>query len=142
MVGDKIAFVDRKELAGHTQSCSVKRRRATLGSDLLKDSRMRLRRITVRGSLNTSRLLFALSRVASYASENLGGLGAEPPVLVAYLRMGKFHFTLNQDNPTLPEVSAAVFIPASLHIPKSVAQSSACNKGSPPERVTPTLETS
>ena len=105
MVGDKIAFVDRKELAGHTQSCSVKRRRATLGSDLLKDSRMRLRRITVRGSLNTSRLLFALSRVASYASENLGGLGAEPPVLVAYLRMGKFHFTLNQDNAShLPTV--------------------------------------
>lgn len=45
MVGDKIVSVDRKEFAGHTCSCPVKRRRATLGSEPLRDSRMRLRRI-------------------------------------------------------------------------------------------------
>ena len=45
MVGGKIKFVDRKELIYHTYGCPVKQRRATLGSDPLRDSRMRLRRI-------------------------------------------------------------------------------------------------
>ena len=103
MVGDKIASVDRKELADHTYRCPVKRKRATLGSDPLRDSRMRLRRIFRPGkSIDLpASFYFGISRVTSYALKNPGGLGAEPPEIVAYLRMGKFHFTLNQDNTML-----------------------------------------
>ena len=97
MVGDKIASVDRKELADHTYRCPVKRKRATLGSDPLRDSWMRLRRITVRGSLDTSPPPFCVIQSYLLCLEKPRGLGAEPPVMVAYLRMGKFHFTLNQD---------------------------------------------
>jgi len=38
-------IVDGTEAEGYTFSCPVKQKRATLGSDPLRDSRMRLRRI-------------------------------------------------------------------------------------------------
>jgi len=100
MVGDKIASVDRKELADHTCSCPVKRKRATLGSDPLRDSWMRLRRIFRPGKSIDPPASFYLEYpgLPLMPRKTPGGLGAESPEIVAYLRMGKFHFTLNQDN--------------------------------------------
>ncbi len=108
MLGGKIVYfrgsskngsVDGTEAEGYTFSCPVKQKRATLGSDPLRDSRMRLRRIFRPGkSIDLpASFYFGISRVTSYALKNPGGLGAEPPEIVAYLRMGKLHFTLNQD---------------------------------------------
>ena len=95
MAGDKIMSFDRKEQIGHSYDCPVKRRRQALRSDPPEAATdIPPGEAPIGFPASHTRI----SRVASYASKNLGGLGAEPPVSFAYLRMGKFHFTLNQDS--------------------------------------------
>jgi hypothetical protein len=92
MVDAKIAFVDIRALAGHTGSCPVKRRRATLGSDPLRDSRMRLRRITVRGSLNTSPPPFGVIQSCLLCLEKPRGSGGRAPGNSSLFKNGKIPF--------------------------------------------------
>ncbi len=78
----------------------VKRKRATLGSDPLRDNQMRLRRISVWGSHTVSPPpLLRYTDIQSYllCLKNPRGLGTESPDTFAFFRSGKFHFTLNQD---------------------------------------------
>jgi hypothetical protein len=77
----------------------MKKRRATLESDLLRDNRTRLRRIFHPGKP----ISFPTSCLSEYPELPLmpqkpGDLGAEPSTSFAYLKSGKFHFTLNQDS--------------------------------------------
>ena len=83
----------------YTYPCLVKR--ATLGSDPLRDNQMRLRRISVWGSLTVSPPpSLGYIDIQSYLLflKNPRGLGTESPDVFAFFRSGKFHFTLNQDN--------------------------------------------
>jgi len=80
--------------------CLVKRKRATLGSDPLRDKQMRLRRISVWGGLTVSPPpLLGDMDIQSYllCLKKPRGLGTESPDTFALFRSGKFHFTLNQD---------------------------------------------
>ena len=79
----------------------VKQRRATLGSDPLRDNRMRLRRIFRPGKPSNFPTSF-LQNIQSclLCLKNPGGLGAEPPIIFGYTRIAKFHFTLNQHKMT------------------------------------------
>ena len=87
----------------YTYPCLVKRKRATLESDPLRDNQMRLRRISVWGSLTVSPpTLLGYIDIQSYllCLKNYRGLGTESPDTFAFFRSGKFHFTLNQDKTT------------------------------------------
>jgi len=85
----------------YSYSCLVKRKRATLGSDPLRDNQMRLRRISVWGGHTVSPPpLLRYTDIQSYllCLKNPRGLGTESPDTFAFFRSGKFHFTLNQDS--------------------------------------------
>ena len=94
----KNGSIDTRKPEPNTCTYPAKRRQATLGSDLFRDSRMRRRRIySVRGSQHASPpFRFGNIRSCLLCLKNPGGPGAEPPDLVAYTRTLKFHFTLNQ----------------------------------------------
>lgn len=77
--------------------CPVKQRRATLGSDPLRDSRMRLRRIFRPGKPSNFPASFLQNiRSCLLCLKNPGGLGAEPPIIFDYIKIAKIHFTPNQ----------------------------------------------
>jgi len=95
---------DRQEVMMYKHDCPAKQKRATLGSDPPRDSRMRLRRISVGGNRAVSppRLL-AEADIQSCLSclrkpRGFGGRAPNYKPTTAYRRSGKFHFTLNQDN--------------------------------------------
>ena len=107
----KTMIFDKHEQIGHPYHYPAKRRRATLRSDPSRDNRMRMRRIFRPGKPQPASPPFTagISRVASNALKNLGGLGAEPPVSFAYLRKAKFHFTLNQDTTSIIRESSVTY---------------------------------
>lgn len=67
---------------GYSSRCPAKRKRAPVKTDPPRDTRMGLRRISVRGRLKDSPAHHPANNILSFPQclENFGGLGAEPPI--------------------------------------------------------------
>ncbi len=85
---------DRKEQIGQHDDYPVKRRRATLRSDPLRDSRMRLRRIFRRGKPRSASppLVKRISRAASNALEKPRGSGGRAPRIIRLIKNWEIPF--------------------------------------------------